>query len=147
MCTIWTRIQNFEYTWCWFQIIVHLMYKLDIHNLNHVPCIHCVYHTKYSAPPPTLWQLFSPELQKPHIITNSNKCSISIPLYSVRITFKDGRWMKPIRRCRDGKSEHYWPLDIIYIPPDSAICAIYKTPWLNLIIMHKPQNTSTSPMF
>ena len=31
----------------------------------------------------------------------------SIPLYSVRITFKVGRWMKPIRWYRDGKSEHY----------------------------------------
>ena len=39
-------------------------------------------------------------------------------LYSVRITLKDGRWMKLIRQCRDGKSEHYWPLDIINIPPD-----------------------------
>jgi hypothetical protein len=49
---------------------------------------------------------------------------ISIPLYSVRITLKDGGWMKPIRRCRDGKSKHYWPLDIIYIPPDFATCTI-----------------------
>ena len=48
--------------------------------------------------------------------------SISIPLYSVRITLKVGRWMKPIRRYRDGKFEHYWPFDIIYIPPDSATC-------------------------
>ena len=39
-------------------------------------------------------------------------------LYSVPITLKDGRWMKLIRQCIDGKSEHYWPLDIINIPPD-----------------------------
>src|SRR6266496_5661623 len=47
-------------------------------------------------------------------------------LYSVRITLtlKDGRWMKPIRQCRDGKFKHYWPLDIIYIPPDFATCTI-----------------------
>ena len=37
---------------------------------------------------------------------------------------KVARWMMPIRRYRDGKSEHYWPLDIIYIPPDSATCTI-----------------------
>ena len=37
---------------------------------------------------------------------------------------KVARWMKPIRRYRDGKSEHYWPLDIIYIPPDAATCTI-----------------------
>src|SRR5215216_481940 len=48
----------------------------------------------------------------------------SIHLYSVRITLKVARWMKPIRRYRDGKFEHYWPLDIIYIPPDSATCTI-----------------------
>ena len=36
------------------------------------------------------------------------------------LTLKVGRWMKPIRRYKDGKSEHYWPLDIIYIPPDFA---------------------------
>ena len=63
--------------------------------------------------------------------------SIPIPLYSVQITLKDGRWMKLIRQCRDGKSEHYWPLDIINIPPDSATCTIKNTPWLNLSIMHK----------
>ena len=36
-------------------------------------------------------------------------------VYSVRITLtlKDGRWMRSIRWCRDGKFEHYWPLDII----------------------------------
>ena len=47
-------------------------------------------------------------------------------LYSVRITLtlKDGRWMRPIRWCRDGKFEHYWPLDIIYIPPNFATCTI-----------------------
>ena len=50
--------------------------------------------------------------------------SISIPLYSVRITLKDGHWMKLIRQRRDGKSEHYWSLDIINIPPDSATCTI-----------------------
>ena len=70
--------------------------------------------------------------------------SIPIPLYSVRITLKDGRWMKLIRQCRDGKSEHYWPFDIINIPTDSSRCTIQKTPWLNLSIMHNPQNTSTS---
>ena len=54
----------------------------------------------------------------------SHHISISIPLYiyyilyflySVRITLtlKDGRWMRPIRWCRAGKFEHYWPLDII----------------------------------
>ena len=48
----------------------------------------------------------------------------SIHLYSVRITLKVGCWMKPIRRYRDGKSKHYWPLDIMYIPPDSATCTI-----------------------
>ena len=48
----------------------------------------------------------------------------SIHLYSVRITLKVAHWMKPIRRYRDGKSEHYWPLHIIYIPPDSATCTI-----------------------
>lgn len=71
----------------------------------------------------------------------------SIHLYSVRITMKVARWMKSIRRYRDGKSEHYWSLDIIYIPPDSVKCTIQKTPWLNLSIMHKPQNTSTSSLF
>ena len=48
----------------------------------------------------------------------------SIHLYSVWITLKVGRWMKPIRLYRDSKSEHYWPLDIIYIPPDSTTCTI-----------------------
>ena len=48
----------------------------------------------------------------------------SIHLYSVRITMKVARWMKPMQWYRDGKSEHYWPLDIIYIPPDSATCTI-----------------------
>ena len=54
----------------------------------------------------------------------SHHISISIPLYfyflffilySVRITLtlKHGRWMKPIRWCRDGKFEHYCPLAII----------------------------------
>ena len=68
-------------------------------------------------------------------------------LYSVPITLKDGRWMKLIRQCRDGKSEHYWSLDIINIPPDSATCTVQKTPWLNLSIMRKNQNTSTSYLF
>ena len=48
---------------------------------------------------------------------------------------------------KDGKFEHYWPLDIIQIPPDFATCIIQKTPWLNLSIMHKHQNTSTSYLF
>ena len=39
-------------------------------------------------------------------------------LYSVPITLKDGRWMKLTRQSEMGKSEHYWPLDIINIPPD-----------------------------
>ena len=60
---------------------------------------------------------------------------------------KVARWMKPIQQYRDGKSEHYWPLDIIYIPPDFSTCTMQKTPWLNLSIMLKPQNTSTSPLF
>ena len=88
----------------------------------------------------------------------SHHISISIPLYiyyilyflySVRITLtlKDGHWMRPIRWCRAGKFEHYWPLDIIQIPPDFATCTIQKTLWLNLSIMHKPQNTSTSSLF
>ena len=34
-------------------------------------------------------------------------------LYSVRITLKDGRWMRQIRWCRAGKFEHYWSLDTI----------------------------------
>ena len=73
--------------------------------------------------------------------------SLHLYPYVVRIILKDGRWMKPIRRCEDGKSEYYWPLDIIYIPPDFATCTIQKTPWLNLSIMHKTQNTSTSICF
>ena len=36
-------------------------------------------------------------------------------LYCVRVTLtlKDGRWMRQIRWCRDGKFEHNWPLYII----------------------------------
>ena len=36
-------------------------------------------------------------------------------LYCVRVTLtlKDGRWMRRIRWSKDGKFEHYWPLDII----------------------------------
>ena len=36
-------------------------------------------------------------------------------LYCVRVTLtlKDGRWMRWIRWSKDGKFEHYWPLDII----------------------------------
>ena len=47
-------------------------------------------------------------------------------LYCVRVTLtlKDGGWMRRIRQYKDGKPEHYWPLDIIYIPPDSATCTI-----------------------
>ena len=51
----------------------------------------------------------------------------------VTLTLKDGRSMRRIRMSKDGKFEHYWPLDIIYIPPDSATCRIYKTPWFNFI--------------
>ena len=76
-----------------------------------------------------------------------NFYALSIPLYSVRITLKDGRWMRRIRWSKDGKFEHYWPLDIIQIPPDFATCIIQKTPWLNLSIIHKHQNTSTSYLF
>ena len=82
----------------------------------------------------------------------SHHISISIPLYilycvRVTLTLKDGRWMRRIRWSKDGKFEHYWPLDIIQIPPDFATCIIQKTPWLNLSIMHKHQNTSTSYLF
>ena len=83
--------------------------------------------------------------------------SISIPLYvlyflflysaQINLTLKDGHWMRQTRWSKDGKFEHYWPLDIIQIPPDFATCTIQKTPRLNLSIMHKPQNTSTSPLF
>ena len=31
----------------------------------------------------------------------------------VTLTLKDGRWMRRIRWSKDGKFEHYWPLDII----------------------------------
>ena len=68
-------------------------------------------------------------------------------LYCVRVTLtlKDGRWMRRIRWSKDGKFEHYWPLDIIQIPPDFATCIIQKTPWLNLSIMHKHQNAFLYP--
>ena len=70
-------------------------------------------------------------------------------LYCVRVTLtlKDGRWMRRIRWSKDGKFEHYQSLGIIQIPPDFATCIIQKTPWLNLSIMHKHQNTSTYYLF
>ena len=50
---------------------------------------------------------------KPNTVPNSKPGSIylyiytSIHIYSVRITMKVAHWMKPIRRYKDGKSEHY----------------------------------------
>ena len=68
-------------------------------------------------------------------------------LYSVPITLKDGRWMKLTRQCIDRQIRALPTVGYHQHSTRSATCTIQKTPWLNLSIMHKPQNTSTSSLF
>ena len=104
---------------------------------------------------PCIHLLFLNRQYNPLVAFFPKHATMAQELYSVPITLKDGHWMKLTRQCRDrqirwyndGKFEHYWSLDIIQIPPDFATCTIQKTLWLNLSIMHKPQNTSTSSLF
>ena len=64
----------------------------------------------------------------------------SIQLYSVRITLKVARWMKPIRQFRDGKSEHYWP-SVGYHLHSTRFCHMYNLEDSMVELKHNAQTS------
>ena len=138
-----SRSEDPVYTVCGPKIcmgtMVYDVFKSQMHNFDGTRQVHYKPNTVPDSKPGSIPMMsvsqlrggsrgVVPRMRSNFILSSMGHIYIyictSIHIYSVRITMKVARWMKPIRWYRDGKSEHYWLLDIIYIPPDSSTCTI-----------------------